>query len=343
MIITLKGAKFTTNIGTLSTYSIRFVGSGVTNSNTSVDRESNTGYTTTITLAEGYELDGAITVTMGITDITSTAVSGLTITIPTKVTGNVVINVPTKNTAGGEVAEPETPDVGGDEEATTIRYALAPKNIVTGKLVNKTTGASEESSSSRYNEYTVDAAWILYADGYNASETAKSGGVTYFDAADTYLGYDALGEDSYGAEFEGELLTVPAGTTTVKVLSSVGKIDPALYRETVGTWTAITKDSSQVGKVTNKETGELEDSSGGRYTSYTVEDSWILCADGYASSKSAAVSYFDVSGNYLGYDSLGGLSGVVFEKVTLSVPSGTTTVRVQAAAANQSMALYRLV
>ena len=126
-------------------------------------------------------------------------------------------------------------------------------------------------------------------------------------------------------------------------MSSSGKINPALYRETGGAWTEVTKDSTVVGKVTNKETGELEDSTGGRYTSYTVEDSWILCADGYASSKSAAVSYFDASGNYLGYDSLGGLSSVVFEKVVLTVPSGTTTVRVQAATAGQSMALYRLV
>jgi hypothetical protein len=145
MIITLKGANFSgegNNIGTLSTYTIKFVGSGVTNSNTSVDRESNTGYTTTITLIEGYELNGSITVTMGGTDITSTAVSGLTITIPTKVTGNVVITVPTKNTTGaGEEEEPETPDVGGDEEPTTTWYiqratTLAPSELKADSTAN---------------------------------------------------------------------------------------------------------------------------------------------------------------------------------------------------------------
>jgi len=115
MIITLKGANFSGNyIGTLDTYSIRFVGSGVTNSNTSVDRESNTGYTTTITLGTGYELNGSITVTMGGTDITSTAVSGLTITIPTKVTGNVVITVPTKTTATGETDNPGGGEINED-------------------------------------------------------------------------------------------------------------------------------------------------------------------------------------------------------------------------------------
>lgn len=116
MIITLKGANFSgegNNIGTLKSYSIRFSGN-VTNSSTSVDRETNTGYATTIVLKDGYELNGSITVTMGGTDITSTAVSGLTIDIQDKVTGNVVITVPTKNTAtgeeGGEGGNAEVPE-----------------------------------------------------------------------------------------------------------------------------------------------------------------------------------------------------------------------------------------
>ena len=114
MIITLKGANFaSSNIGTLSTWRISTVlGAGASSSNsvTSVDKESNTGYTTTITIAAGYELGAAgITVTMGGVDITSTTVSGLTITIPTKVTGNVMIKVPTKNISTGEEDDPETP------------------------------------------------------------------------------------------------------------------------------------------------------------------------------------------------------------------------------------------
>lgn len=139
MIITLIGANFAnSNIGTLSTWRISTVlGAGASSSNsaTSVDRESNTGYTTTITIAEGYELGAAgITVTMGGVDITSTAVSGLTITIPTKVTGNVVIKVPTKNTATGEEEEPENPGGGG---TTTVDYGTlisSPTNLRGGAV-----------------------------------------------------------------------------------------------------------------------------------------------------------------------------------------------------------------
>jgi hypothetical protein len=123
------------------------------NEDASVDRESNTGYTTTITLGTGYELNGSITVTMGGTDITSTAVSGLTITIPTKVTGNVVITVPTKNTAGGgEVVEPDTPTsnytlIHGNKyasghETNTARASISPLTIIVPKgvtITNKST------------------------------------------------------------------------------------------------------------------------------------------------------------------------------------------------------------
>lgn len=159
MIIRLKGANFSqNNIGTLSTYSIRFVGTGVTNSNTSVDRESNTGYTTTITLAENYELNGSIIVTMGGTDITSTAVSGLTITIPTKVTGNVVITVPTKKTS-----------TGGEEEPVNYTFTINP-TPTSATVVLTASGYTQSGNSITVpNGTTVN--WSVSADGY----TTKTG------------------------------------------------------------------------------------------------------------------------------------------------------------------------
>lgn len=162
MIITLKGANFAnSNIGTLSTWRITTnLGAGATSSNsvTSVDRESNTGYTTTITIAEGYELGAAgITVTMGVTDITSTAVSGLTINIPTKVTGNVVIKVPTKK-VGGE--EPETPTsytftINPDPTSATVTLSATGYSTVSGTGSKSITVAN----GTKVN-------WSVSADGY---------------------------------------------------------------------------------------------------------------------------------------------------------------------------------
>jgi len=121
MIITLTGANFSTsNIGTLSSWSISTVlGSGATYSgNRVVDKDA--ALNATVTIAEGYELGAAgVTVTMGGSAVTSgVTVNGNTIIISiAKVTGTVVIKVPTKNTATGEddnggngdVVEPENP------------------------------------------------------------------------------------------------------------------------------------------------------------------------------------------------------------------------------------------
>ena len=156
MWIKLIGANFSTNnIGTLSTYSIKFKGAGITNTNTYVDKENNTGYTATITFAEGYELDGSITVTMGGTDITSTAVSGLTITI-SKVTGDVEINVPTKNTATEVVQWNVT--INATPNTATI-------TIYDGTTSGSVLATGIGTANAIVNDYTR-IAYVVEADGY---------------------------------------------------------------------------------------------------------------------------------------------------------------------------------
>ena len=121
MIITLKGADFSTsNIGTLSSWNVKVLGSGVTYSGVSfVDKD--TALNATITIADGYELsDGGVTVTMGGNTVTSgITVNGNTITVAiASVTGNVVIKVSTVNTTtgdGGNTGSGDTGESGGDE------------------------------------------------------------------------------------------------------------------------------------------------------------------------------------------------------------------------------------
>lgn len=122
MIITLVGADFSkNNIGKLSTWLVQTsFGSGVTHTGAGyVDLGA--AYSTTITIADGYELNGSVTVTMGGNAITEgITVDGNTITISiASVTGNVLIKVPTKNTAtgeeGGNDGEDITPDTPTDE------------------------------------------------------------------------------------------------------------------------------------------------------------------------------------------------------------------------------------
>ena len=80
--------------------------SNATTSNSTVLVNANASYTATITVNDGYKLS-SITVTMGGTDITSSVVSGSTITI-SEVTGNVVITVTTtesSSSGGGMVTD----------------------------------------------------------------------------------------------------------------------------------------------------------------------------------------------------------------------------------------------
>ena len=88
-------------------YTITNTLNNATTSNSAVLVDANSSYTAIIRENEGYTLD-TITVTMGGTDITSSVVSGTTITI-TAVTGNVIITVTTtesgSSSGGGMVTD----------------------------------------------------------------------------------------------------------------------------------------------------------------------------------------------------------------------------------------------
>ena len=91
-------SSITINGGTVeptpNTYIITNTLSNATNSNTTTSIEENTSYSAIISANNGYKLS-TITVIMGGTDITSSAVSGNTISI-SSVTGDIVITVTTE-------------------------------------------------------------------------------------------------------------------------------------------------------------------------------------------------------------------------------------------------------
>lgn len=182
MIITLKGANFSTNnIGTLSTWTIsRVLGNGATYSgDTYVDK--NAALNATVTIAENYELNGSVTVTMGGSAVTSgITVDGNTITIAiASVTGNVVIKVPTKNTTTGEEGggdeEPEIPinPPSGDETTSgTLFLQNGALSVVSGEnfyvSLNSTTSKESRMNSSSLTEATgiwVDAGATITLTG----------------------------------------------------------------------------------------------------------------------------------------------------------------------------------
>ena len=162
MIITLKGANFSTNnIGTLSTWTIsRVLGTGATYSgDTYVDK--NASLNATVTITDGYELGSAgVTVTMGGSAVTSgVTVDGNTITIAIgSVTGNVVIKVPTVNTATGEE------DDGNNETIEVVKYALPLRNMGLG-VTSTGTGRVSSSSTRLSTGSTTECLGILVPAG----------------------------------------------------------------------------------------------------------------------------------------------------------------------------------
>lgn len=104
--------------GSITSYTITRNLSYCSSSNTSSNITVGSSYSTTITANSGYTL-GSITVTMGGTNITSSAVSGNRITI-SSVTGNVVISCTATSSSSGGGSTPSTG--GGDLTGTYLFF-----------------------------------------------------------------------------------------------------------------------------------------------------------------------------------------------------------------------------
>lgn len=163
MIITIKGATYTYNIGALDSWFIsRSIGSGATYDGvTSVKKGES--FSATVTIKEGYEIGSAgITVTMGGEDITDTAVltrdEVIVISIA-EVTGNVFINVSTKNIATGEEDEPETP-------VTPTNYTFTINPTPSTATVTLTASGYTQNGNSITVPNGTSVSWSVSADDY---------------------------------------------------------------------------------------------------------------------------------------------------------------------------------
>ena len=116
------------------TYTITNTLSNCASSNASASIGINESYAATITANSGYTLDGAtVSVTMGGTDITSTAYNGGAISIPS-VTGNVVITVAAAEKVKVNLFDKNDPDVvlRGRINSSGNAVAYADGQLVTG-------------------------------------------------------------------------------------------------------------------------------------------------------------------------------------------------------------------
>lgn len=164
MIITLRGANFSSNNinDMLNSYFITVQGSNLTdNLADSVDKETNSGVSGTITINDGYVFDDSRTLvvkmgTQTLSGVANIAEDGksITINISQKITGNVVITVPTKSVGGG--GEPDTPT----SYTITYKYMSGSTSIktqTTEQVPAGTTKTFSTSSAPVINGYTVSS------------------------------------------------------------------------------------------------------------------------------------------------------------------------------------------
>lgn len=162
--------------------------SNATTSNSVLLVNANASYTTTITINDGYTLD-TITVTMGGTDITSSAVSGTTITI-SAVTGNVVITV-TTTASGGSSSGGMVTD--GLENFFDFRTATYNNNGAGGSTIISATQGNGSlftwatNQVTKQDDYGITIGRVLLYNGTSVGTTTTSIGTSFTVIFKCYL------------------------------------------------------------------------------------------------------------------------------------------------------------
>lgn len=162
------------------TYNVTNALTGCTTSNASTTVEVNGSYSATVTASTGYKMDGAtVSITMGGTDITSSAYSNGTITIAS-VTGNLVIQITAVELPSYTNQIPISTDANGNIFNTTgykEGYRLNSSGAETALSGYAVTG---------FMPFTLGQQIIF--DKFSGSETSN-GGLCFYDANHTVLGY----------------------------------------------------------------------------------------------------------------------------------------------------------
>ena len=254
MIITIKGANFKdSNIGTLSSYTVRFSGDGVSGSPTSIAKneegtQASANYVGTITVSSSYTYKSVSSVTVNGTALSTSdyTVSGMNITIPAnKITGNVVITVATEKVN----TQPDTP--------TMYTFTINPTPSTA--TVTLTASGYAQSGNSITVPSGTSVAWKVEASGYvtqngthtvtktetkNVTLVQNSNNVTLIDTIEgIVLGFGSSADNnhigdtlSYGITGVGAGNTkkyfVPAFTKVTITFDPTGNYGMALTDET---------------------------------------------------------------------------------------------------------------
>lgn len=284
MIITIKGANFKdSNIGTLSSYTVRFNGDGVSGSPTSIAKneegtQASANYVGTITVSSSYTYKSVSSVTVNGTALSTSdyTVSGMKITIPAnKITGNVVITVATEKVN----TEPEQPGTGGgsgDSGDVEISEVQIEVTLLENSYISKDNG--EIVTAEGFKNWTAtDYISVNANEKYRVVANTNTGGNSGVGAA--VYGYDSnktplvciLGEfdASSGARF-----SIPENVKYIRVGTIKTKCAISLFKLNIPddlpeiTWIADQYVSREKTGTTPIAAGTIKSASGWSTTNY---------------------------------------------------------------------------
>ena len=361
----LAGADFSkNNLGTMSSisssYLIDYTGlTGMSGSPSSVsyagsDAGTSKSVTVTVTVTSGYTFKSGSTISAsgGKTGTVFTAdkdyTGGQTLTFSMAITANTKLSGTAEATGGsssGGGNEPSTPVNPPSGTFTAVPYTTQ----LSASGLNKNDGSIISSGTGYVNVYeNLDFNKTYYASGYAPGATGSNACVCYYKADGTFISSESGNDWGISSEkYEHRQLTIPANTAIIKLFGRTSAGEGCTL-EIGANYTLISH--SEINEKSNltKSDGTLGTSSTGVVKTYNnIDASKTYVADGFCPNSTGAatfVCYYNSSNAFIGQQdgSDFGLSSKAASKVTLTVPSGTSTIKLFGQGGTADPYLYTL-
>ena len=249
------------------------------------------------------------------------------------------------DSGGNGGGEPDTPVNPPSSDFIEVPYT----SQLSASGLSKTDGSILSSGTGYVNVYeNLDFNKTYYASGYAPGATGSNACVCYYKADGTFISAES-GSDwgVSSAKYEHRLLNIPANTAIIKLFGRINSGEGCTL-EIGANYTLISH--SEINEKSNltETDGTLGTSSTGVVKTYkNIDASKTYVADGFCpktTGTAAFVCYYNSSNAFIssqdGNDF--GLSSQAASKVTLTVPSGTSTIKLFGQSGSSDPYLYTL-
>lgn len=300
--------------------------------------------TATFTLADDSSLIGTPTCSSG---TLTHSISGRTVTIEvTGISANCTVTIKaTESSSGGDSggSEPETPVNPPSSDFTAVPYT----SQLSSSGLSKTDGSILSSGTGYVNVYeNLDFTKTYYASGYAPASTGNNAIVCYYKADGTFISAESSSDWGISSQkYEHRQLTIPANTAIIKLFGRTNSGEGCTL-EIGANYTLISHSEINQKSNLSEADGSLGTSASGVVKTYNnIDTSKTYVADGFcpnATGSAAFVCYYNSSNAFIssqdGNDF--GLSSQAASKVTLTVPSGTSTIKLFGQSGSSDPYLY---